>query len=100
MSSIDISIPHQLPEEEALGRIKTLLRNTVQQQGDKITNLQEHWDGKTGTFSFTAMGYDIAGTLTVLPDKIDLHAKVPFAVSLFKGTISKMIRDRADELLS
>ena len=100
MPSLEISIPHQLSQEEALKRIKRLLSETRKDHADKITNLQETWNGNTGQFSFTAKGFDVSGQLMVKPSSIEIFSKIPFAVALFKGTITKMIREKADELLS
>ena len=100
MASLELNVPYSIPQEEALSRIKNLLTETKKEHGDKIKNLQETWDGNTGNFSFTAMSYDISGTLTVDPSNIHLHADIPFAVSLFKGTIVKAITDKANQLLA
>jgi len=100
MPSLEMIIPHNLPQEEALRRIKNLLSETKRDHGDKIQNLVETWNGNEGNFSFKAQGYDISGTLTVNPSSIDLYGKIPFAVSLFKGTITRMINEKAGQLLS
>ncbi len=99
MSTLEMTIPHNLPQEEALQRIKKLLSETTREHGDRIQDLQETWSGNTGNFSFKAQGYDISGTLTVNPSSIELQGKIPFAVSLFKGRITKMIDEKAAELL-
>src|ERR1700756_2275277 len=100
MPTLEMTIPHNLPQEEALKRIKNLLSETKREHGDKIQNLEETWSGNEGNFSFKAMGYDISGTLTVKPSSVELHGKIPFAVSLFKGKITKAINEKAKELLS
>jgi len=100
MPSLEMSIPHKLPQEEALQRIKNLLSETKREHGDKIQNLQETWTGNTGNFSFKAQGFDIAGTLIVNPSSVELKGKIPFAVSLFKGQITKAINEKATQLLS
>jgi hypothetical protein len=100
MPSLDLSIPHELSQEEALARIKRLLSEAKRDHADKITNLQESWQGNTGTFSFSAQGYDVSGNLVVHQNTIELTSKVPFAVSLFKGVISSMITQKAKELLA
>jgi hypothetical protein len=100
MANIDIDIPHQLSQEEALGRIRNLLTETKKQHGDMVENLSEQWNGNTGHFSFTVKGFDIEGTLSVTPAVVELRSKVPFAVSLFKGTISSLVTEKAKELLS
>ena len=100
MPSLDFSIPHKLTQEEALKRIKHLLSDAKRDHSDKIDKLEEHWEGNKGTFSFSAKGYDISGELIVQPDSIEIHSKVPFALTLFKGMITGMITNKATELLS
>lgn len=99
MASLDMSIPHELSQEEALKRIKDVLGQIKQEHGDKISNLSEHWDGHAGTFSLTVMGFDVSGKLTVTASSVDLDATLPFAASLFKGQIKNLISQKATELL-
>lgn len=100
MASLEIDVPFSIPQQEALTRIKTLLTQTKTEHGNMIKNLQEDWNGNTGTFSFTAQGFDISGVLTVNENNLHLDAKLPMALTMFKGTISKIITDKAGELLS
>jgi hypothetical protein len=100
MAGLEMIIKHHLTQDEALKRIKNLLGETKKDHGDKIENLEETWNGNVGTFSFTAQGFDISGTLIVKASTIELSGKIPFAVSLFKGKITRAIDDKAAELLS
>ena len=100
MPSLNMTIPFSISHEEALKRIKTLLSETKKEHGDTIENLKEQWNGNVGTFSFTAKGYDISGTVTVGSSTIELDGKIPFAVSLFKGAITNAINQKAGELLA
>ena len=99
MAKLHIKINHKLTEEEALKRIKKLLKEVKDQYGDKISDLKEMWKGNKGTFSFSAMNYDVSGTLEVKKNSAELDAEMPWALGLFKGKIEDMIRERADELL-
>ena len=100
MSKLKMSIPHNLPEEEALLRMKSLLTNLKEQQKDVVSDVQENWDGKTGNFSFSAKGFELSGMINVNPSSVEIDADIPFAVSLFKGTIKRVIDEKARELLS
>src|SRR5207244_2877738 len=100
MASLEMNIQHRLSQDEALKRIKNLLTETKRDHGDKIANLKEEWKENVGTFSFTAKGFDVSGTLTVNRSNIELKSKIPFAVSLFKGTITSAINEKASELLA
>lgn len=94
-----MSVPHHLKQDEALDRIKNLLSEAKRDHGDKISDLKENWNGNTGSFSFKAMGFAVSGTLTVQPTTVDIDAELPFAASMFKGTIKSLINQKAGELL-
>lgn len=100
MASLNLDVPYSIPQEEALTRIKTLLSETKKEHAAIIKNLQEDWNGNTGKFSFTAQGFDIEGTLTVNPGVVNLDAQIPFALTMFKGTITNMIKEKAGQLLA
>ena len=100
MASFKMSIPHGLTKEEALARIKQLLGKLQQEQKNIVSNVQEKWTGDTGAFKFTAKGYDLAGNIRVQDSNILLDATIPFAVSLFQGSIKKLISSKSQELLS
>jgi Putative polyhydroxyalkanoic acid system protein (PHA_gran_rgn). len=100
MSSIAIQIPHQLPKEEAKQRIQKLLSNLKEEQKDTITQVKEEWVEDKGTFSFTAMGFDVSGTLQVNPDHVAITGDLPFVLSFFKDKISGIIEEKATALLA
>lgn len=100
MPKLNMTVSHQLPQDEALRRIKSLLREVKTQFADKISNLNEQWDGNAGRFSFSAIGFSISGTLTVRDDEVELSGNLPFAAMFFKGTIESTIREKAEALLA
>lgn len=100
MSSLKMHIPHKLSQEEALGRIKTLLHKVKHEQKDNISNVKEEWSHDTGHFHFTAMGFDLSGVIKVHNDVVDIHAKVPMAVYLFRNKIKQVIEEKAHEILA
>ena len=99
MSKLDINIPHELPKEEALKRIKNLLANLQQEQKDNIKGVKEDWTENEGKFSFNAKGFDVAGKITVEDDQVNVNSDLPFMLSFFKDAIAKVIRDKAGSLL-
>lgn len=100
MARLNMSVPHQLSQEEAMRRIKGLLNKVKSEHSDKISDLQEEWTDNVGRFSFSAMGFSVSGTLAVTPADIQFSGDLPFAASFFKGKIETTIRDRATELLA
>jgi hypothetical protein len=100
MPNLNISIPNDLSQDEALKRIKNAVAQAKAQQSGKIEDLQENWNGSVGTFSGSAMGHAASGTITVNPSEIVLHLALPFAATFFKGKIEAGIREFAARLLS
>ncbi|HEX6431407.1 MAG TPA: polyhydroxyalkanoic acid system family protein [Niastella sp.] len=100
MSKLSLNIPHTQTQEEALSRVKQLLSRLQEEQKGTVTNVQENWDGANGSFSFSAKGFNIAGTLQVTENEVHLESDLPFAVSLFKGQIASMITEKAKTLLA
>jgi len=100
MATMKMAVPHRLSQDEALNRVKKLLGQVRNQFADKISDLNENWNGNVGTFSFKAMKFAVSGTLTVTPSEVQLDGTLPWAANLFKGTIEKTIKDRAKELLA
>ena len=99
MSKLNLNIPHQLSKEEALDRIRHMLENLKKEQKNTISNVKEQWEGDTGNFSFTAKGFKLAGNIQVNDSNVEINSDLPFAVSFFKGKISSLITEKAQELL-
>jgi hypothetical protein len=100
MSTLEVTIPHALPKEEALSRIKGMLTNLKNEHQDSFSNLKEEWDHDAGSFSFTARGFDLAGKISVSNSDVQIESKLPFALSFFKGKIADIIKSHATKLLS
>ena len=61
--------------------------------------MNEEWHARTGKFSFTFHGLGLSGTVNLHPGTVEIHGKIPLAVSLFKGKIKDVIKAKANELL-
>jgi hypothetical protein len=100
MSTVNIKIPHHLSQEEALARIKSLLVRIRQEQRDKISDVNEVWEGNSGNFQFKTFGQSLAGEINVNPSNVEINSKLPLTLSLFRGKIEELIRNKASELLA
>ena len=96
---MNISISHQLPQGEALARVKDLLNKLKEEQASRITNVKENWVDNKADFSFSAQGFNLAGQITVNPASVNMEAELPFALSFFQGKIKEMITGKLTELL-
>lgn len=96
---MNISIPHQLSQEEALSRVKGLLSKLKEEQAGRISGVKEDWKDNTGDFQFSAQGFNLAGQIAVQPSSVDIQADLPFALTFFKGKIEQMIGEKVTELM-
>ena len=99
MPSIQVTVHHKLTEHEAMSRIKNLITQLKHEHGDKVSNVNEEWHARTGKFSFAFHGLGLSGTVNLHPGTVEIHGKIPLAVSLFKGKIKDVIKAKANELL-
>ena len=100
MAKLDITVPHRLSPQEALTRIQGLLRKLQQEQRDTISNVSEKWNGNEGEFNFSAKGFDISGHIKVEENLVSINGQLPLVLSLFKGKITQVIKEKTGELLS
>ncbi|CAA9577067.1 MAG: Putative polyhydroxyalkanoic acid system protein (PHA_gran_rgn) [uncultured Thermomicrobiales bacterium] len=100
MANLEVTVAHRLGEAEAASRVRRLLGEMKTRHADRFTDLREEWDGNTGRFSARAMNFNLAGTLAVGPDRVDVRGDLPFAARPFKGRIETMIREELGRLLA
>jgi hypothetical protein len=99
MPSMKMSVPHSLPREKAIDRLKNMTEQIKKQYGNMVQNLKESWSNDSGSFSFTVMGFDVSGNVKVEDREVKLDGQIPIAALAFKGKIESVIRDKMTELL-
>ena len=100
MPKIQVNQAHTLGQEQAIARLQQFLPKLKDRFQDKVSDLQESWQGPNLDFSFKAMGFKIAGKLAVTDSDVKLQQDLPLAAMLFKGKIEEQIREQLNRLLS
>jgi len=100
MPAIQVTIHHKLTEHEAMSRIKNLITKIKLDNENKITHIEEEWHLRSSKFSFTFQGFNLSGTVNLHPGIVEIHGKLPLALTLFRGKIKDVIKDKAHELLA
>ena len=100
MPNIKVKVDHSLAQEEALKRIKKIFDKLKDDFKDKITDVQESWNGNSSDFSFKIMGLLMKGKLAVSQSDVILDGKIPLTALPFKGLIESKIREEAENLLT
>jgi hypothetical protein len=93
------SIPHELTREEAMSRIRNLFTKIKEEQKGNIQELHEEWKEYGGSFKLKSMGFEVSGTVEVLPSTVEIEAKLPLALTMFQGAIKGTIEKEAQKLL-
>ena len=100
MPNITVSVPHQLPQDEALRRTQARIAQFESQFSSKLTDLRENWTGYVGAFSGSARGHSVSGTVVVSPSLVTVEIAIPLLWLVFKGRIETGIRDELTTLLA
>jgi hypothetical protein len=100
MPNLKISIPHELPQDDALRRIKSAIADAKKQYGEKIDELRESWNGYNGTLNVAAMGQKLSVVLTVNSSDVTVQSALPLIAMMFRGKIEAAIRQEGTKLLA
>ena len=100
MANLTMTIPHRLPQDEALNRIKQLIAQAKVQYADRISDVQEYWNGYAGAFSVAGSGVSASGNITVNPRDVTIQSTLPFMAMMFKGKIESTVRDVLSRVLA
>jgi hypothetical protein len=99
MPKINLSVPHNLGQDEAKKRIAGLLADTRSRFAGQVSNVVESWNGYADAFSFEAMGFSVRGNLNVQPAQVIIELNLPLAAYPFKGRVENEILTHARQLL-
>jgi hypothetical protein len=93
-----LKIPHTFSKQEALKRVKAALEEARPQFKDRVEIHEEQWKDDTLSFSFTAEGQNVSGTLVIEEAQFVLDAKLPFMLRLFESRIQAEIEKQVKRL--
>jgi hypothetical protein len=99
MPKINVVVHHDLPENVAAERIRSMIPTLKQQFSGMVTDLNETWTGKKGQFSFKVKGMDVNGEIEVKENKVIVDGEIPLLALPFKGRIEDTIKEQAAILL-
>jgi hypothetical protein len=100
MPKINLSIPHNLSQEEAKNRITGLIADCRNKFAGRVSNVAESWTDSANAFSFQAMGFSVSGKMEVRPDRVLVEMNLPLAAYPFKARIENEILTHARQLLA
>jgi len=100
MPKFGVRVPHSLTKEEARGRLERFIEMIEQKYADKVSDLQQSWEGDTLRFHFKTYGIALDGGITVSDKELNLAGDLPFAAMMFKGKIESEIREQLERIVA
>jgi hypothetical protein len=99
MPSYNVSVPHELGQDDALARLRRFLDDVQRDYAAHVRDVRGEWIENRLQFGFVATGLPISGTLVVEETIVHVAGPLPLAAALFRGRIEQTIRDQLQRLL-
>lgn len=100
MYSMHLLLPHALSQENAIYRIKALSDRLAHEHKNKITSLDQNWNGNQAEIKLKAMGMTFRGSIQVTARDISINLNLPLAAVLLKKQIKQEITKHLKNNLS
>jgi putative polyhydroxyalkanoate system protein len=100
MPKFGVRVPHNLTQPEARSRLERFAELLQQKYQDKLSDLNQSWEGDTLKFRFKSYGIQLQGGIAVTDNELDLNGELPFAAMMFKGKIESEIREQLEKIVA
>ena len=95
-----VSVPHSLPQEEALARVKNLLQDLKKIYATQVSDVREEWKGSACIFSLKMFVFRIQGSIDVGSQAVEVRGKMPMGTGKYEDRVKELIANRAKGLLA
>ena len=99
MPKFHLEVPHALSADEAKSRLERFIDSLRAKFQDKVSDLEQSWDGNVLSFAMKTFGFKISGAVDSQDQKLDVRGDIPFAAMMFKGKIETEIREQLARLM-
>lgn len=99
MPKFHLEVPHTFTAEEAKSRLERFVDSLQAQYGDKVSDMEQAWNGNKLTFGFKTFGIKIAGAIESLEQKLAVTGEIPFTAMMFKGKIESEVKEKLARLM-
>jgi len=91
MPKFNVRVPHELSQEEAKERLNGFVDIIAEKMQDKVSELEQSWDGDKVNFRFKTFGIPLSGTIALAEKELVVDGELPFTAMMFKGQIESTI---------
>lgn len=99
MAEIRVVVAHRLSQTEARDRIQYPVDAMLQRFGSHIGKFRQDWNGRIGTFSGSANGRTVSGTIRIYATKVEVTAEVSRASFFERAIAEREIRKYLERIL-
>jgi Putative polyhydroxyalkanoic acid system protein (PHA_gran_rgn) len=78
MAKLNMAVPHELPQGEALRRIRGEIEDLKREYGDKVGKLRGSWNNDTYVFDRMTQGFAVSGVILAKLSQIEIAANLPW----------------------
>jgi putative polyhydroxyalkanoate system protein len=100
MPQFTVQVPHSLPQPEARQRLERFADMLQQKFQDKVSDVNQTWEGDTLRFRFKTFGIQLQGDIAVTDNGLDVKGELPFSAMMFRGKIESSIREELERLVA
>ena len=90
--AVVVSVPHRLGREEAVRRLKAGFERSGNQFAGVLNISEQAWSGHRLTFSASALGQRVAGTVDVLEETVRIEVTLPWLLAKIAKQLTPAIR--------
>lgn len=94
-----VVIPHQLGRVEAKRRLETGLGQLKSAFGDKISSIDDRWDGDRLDLACKALGQSVAAVVDVADDNVRVEVQLPWMLAMIAEKARVYIQKEGQLLL-
>jgi hypothetical protein len=91
MPKFSVRVPHELSQEDVKERLNGFVDIIGEKMKDKVSDLEQSWDGDTVNFRFKTFGIPLSGKIAVAEKELLVDGELPFTAMMFKGQIESTI---------
>jgi putative polyhydroxyalkanoate system protein len=100
MSNLSVTLPHQLSRADAKQRVEELISRLPQEYGGLVGHVEKAWNGDTMTFTLSASGVTVAGTVYVEDQVVRVEIPLSWPLTMFADTMKETLEHEGQKLLT
>jgi hypothetical protein len=93
-----LTIPHHTTKENARKIIDQRMGQALAQYGHFLSESQHQWDGERLTFSGSARGFKVSGSLEITDTDVIIDGKLPLIAKPFEPRIKSAVENEASAM--